>query len=60
MPVRNYIYRIPWVPSLIILVGLDHGAVYTAHLTVWTLFGTKWSCQSTLGGRASEQLHRHN
>jgi hypothetical protein len=47
-------------PSLIVLVSLDHGAVYTVHLTVRTIFGPMCVCQSTLGDRASEQLHRHN
>lgn len=40
--------------GLLVLISLDHGAVYIVHLTVRPVFGPMRLCQSTLGDRASQ------
>jgi hypothetical protein len=44
----------------IVSISLDYGAVYPEHLAGRTVLDPICLCQSTLGDRASEQLHRHN
>lgn len=55
------VYMLSYVTShLLIIFSLDHGAIYTILLAVCTVHNSMCLRQSTLGDRASEQLHRRN
>lgn len=59
---KQKVYMPPFVTfrNSLGLISLDYGAVYSLHLAVWAMPNSMCICKSSLGDRASEQLHRHN
>jgi len=55
------VYMLSYVTShFLIIFSLDHGAIYTILLAVCTVHNSMCLRQNTLGGSASEQLHRRD